>query len=216
MPFSQETLHQLDQPLDPRLIDHRQGQGNRSLAYLPGWTAIEQANTIFGYDAWGYCITQPPQVHEFPGNIIMVTVGVKVAVDGCLPREDVGVGIVLQPSEGERTADHYEIAIKGAATDAMKRALRSFGAQFGNSLYDKSPQQHGQNNPGQTQAQQGGGPPSPNQQLQYKVIALGVKLGWDREETRRRVLENEGRPLDELPPSILQRIITEMEKNLPR
>ena len=43
------------------------------------------------------------------------------------------------------TGDHYDTASKGAVSDALKRALRTFGAQFGNSLYDKG--RHGQAQP---------------------------------------------------------------------
>ena len=35
-------------------------------------------------------------------------------------------------------ADAHEGGAKEAVTDAIKRAMRSFGNQFGNSLYDKS------------------------------------------------------------------------------
>ena len=34
------------------------------------------------------------------------------------------------------TPDAHDMAIKGAVTDALKRALRTFGPQFGNGLYE--------------------------------------------------------------------------------
>ena len=34
----------------------------------------------------------------------------------------------------EETADGHETALKGAVTDGLKRALRSFGDRFGNGL----------------------------------------------------------------------------------
>ncbi|MCB4743914.1 MAG: RAD52 family DNA repair protein [Sulfurovum sp.] len=49
-------------------------------------------------------------------------------------REDVGFGTGI----AKTLADAHEGGAKEAATDALKRSLRSFGNQFGNSLYDKS------------------------------------------------------------------------------
>lgn len=43
-------------------------------------------------------------------------------------------------------ADAHENSAKEAVTDALKRSLRSFGNQFGNSLYDKSKAMVAQNN----------------------------------------------------------------------
>ena len=62
-------------------------------------------------------------------------------------REDVGFGNGI----AKTLADAHESAAKEAVTDSIKRTLRSFGNQFGNSLYDKSRQQ--QNSSQQTQQQ---------------------------------------------------------------
>jgi hypothetical protein len=62
------------------------------------------------------------------GGFYRATVTVTVA--GCEPQQDVG-GCVAQND----TADQHDMAFKGAVTDAMKRALRHFGAAFGNDLY---------------------------------------------------------------------------------
>ncbi|MCB4748208.1 MAG: RAD52 family DNA repair protein, partial [Sulfurovum sp.] len=45
-------------------------------------------------------------------------------------REDVGFGTGI----AKTLADAHEGGAKEAATDALKRSLRSFGNQFGNSL----------------------------------------------------------------------------------
>ena len=62
-----------------------------------------------------------------------------------MSREDVGFGTGI----AKTLADAHEGGAKEAVTDAIKRTLRSFGNQFGNSLYDKS-RQH-QNNQMQNQ-----------------------------------------------------------------
>ncbi len=59
--------------------------------------------------------------------IITVTVGDVV-------REDVGFGSGF----AKKIGDAVEGATKEAATDALKRALRTFGNAFGLALYDKS------------------------------------------------------------------------------
>jgi hypothetical protein len=65
-------------------------------------------------------------------------------------REDVGHGIAAGTS-----SEAIEMARKGAVTDALKRALRSFGNQFGNSLYDKD---HAKPGRAGTQGAQGSAP----------------------------------------------------------
>ncbi len=54
---------------------------------------------------------------------------VRVTVPGAPSRTDVG----FQPVTDE-SAEGHETAFKGAVTDALKRALRSFGDRFGNGL----------------------------------------------------------------------------------
>lgn len=51
-----------------------------------------------------------------------------------ISRQDVGFGTGV----ARNLADAHENSAKEAVTDALKRSLRSFGNQFGNSLYDKS------------------------------------------------------------------------------
>src|SRR3989304_3046398 len=41
------------EPLDPTLISERGARDGRLLQYIEGWTVINQANRIFGYDGWG-------------------------------------------------------------------------------------------------------------------------------------------------------------------
>jgi hypothetical protein len=56
---------------------------------------------------------------------------------GSAGREDVGVGIPATPRGEAPSPDATETAVKAAVTDALKRALRTFGNAFGNSLYAK-------------------------------------------------------------------------------
>jgi DNA repair and recombination protein RAD52 len=64
-------------------------------------------------------------------------------------REDVGFGTGV----AKNLADAHEGAAKEAVTDALKRALRSFGNQFGNSLYSKDKNHNHNSNNGNYQNQ---------------------------------------------------------------
>jgi DNA repair and recombination protein RAD52 len=126
----------LDQPLDMTQIKHRQGGGGRQLAYISGKFAMDQANRIFGYGQWGYKVVNRGQtvIDGSEGNkVTMYTADVELWVKGAeFAFPGAGVGIVTRPY----TVDMHEKAYKEAETDAMKRALRHYGDQFGLCLYE--------------------------------------------------------------------------------
>jgi hypothetical protein len=62
---------------------------------------------------------------------------VKITVKDCIPITDEGVCPVQEGRNARATIDAHDMARKGAITDAMKRAFRCYGNQFGNPLYDK-------------------------------------------------------------------------------
>ncbi len=112
-------------------------------AYIEGWHAIAEANRIFGFGGWSYdvvamaCVSErtrdigkdPPK----PGWGVTYTAQIRVTVEG-ITREDVGAGHGYDVDCGLA----HESATKEAVTDALKRALRTFGNPFGLALYDKS------------------------------------------------------------------------------
>jgi hypothetical protein len=91
-----------------------------------------------------------------------VRISVGVGGHGLLIREGTGAGHGIDTDLGLA----HESAIKEAETDAMKRALMTFGNPFGLALYDKSQRQvsggnpagretaSGSHNPGQGNGQQ--------------------------------------------------------------
>ena len=133
----------LRQSLETALVSQRKGRGGKSFDYLEGHVVIDQANRIFGYGGWGYelvgdaTLRRIETVDTSTGEV-KVSLGysapVRVTVAGALPRTDIGFNAVA-----EDNADGHETAIKGAVTDGMKRALRSFGVQFGNGFYGDQP-----------------------------------------------------------------------------
>ena len=139
MPFSESQLEQLQARIDDGRVHTRRKQG-MELRYLEGHDVIDMANTIFGYHAWSYRITKLEPAGGDGSGLWLATVHLTVtSADGeAVTREDVGVGIpAVARDSGEASPDAQETAIKGAVTDALKRALRTFGNAFGNSLYDK-------------------------------------------------------------------------------
>lgn len=118
----------LQQPLDPKLVkqDRKVAHG---ASYIEGHTAIRQANDIFGFDGWTYEVSDISRLGDDSRPIWSARV--RVSALG-VQRSDVGTNVASGASP-----EAQETAIKGAVTDALKRALRTFGSQFGNDLYDK-------------------------------------------------------------------------------
>lgn len=139
MPFDEQQISDLDCPLDESFVHTRRKQ-NIDLRYVEGHLVIDQANRIFGYHGWSYRVTKL----ECSLGVWIATVLLTVKTpDGeTVEREDVGIGL---PAIGREDRDNgvgaspdaIETAVKGAVTDAVKRAIRTFGSQFGNDLYDK-------------------------------------------------------------------------------
>ena len=136
MPFSSSQLEQLEAKLDETRVHLRRKQGIE-LRYLEGHDVIDTANHVFGYHAWSYTVTRL----EHSAGVWLATVVLTVtSPEGeAVQREDVGVGIPAVARDlADASPDAHETAIKGAVTDALKRALRTFGTAFGNSLYEKT------------------------------------------------------------------------------
>lgn len=127
-----EILSDLEQPLDESRIKGVNVGHGQSAPYLEAWDVIRAANRVFGADGWSYRIIGAP---TFIPLASLYMAEVEVTVIG-VTRSDIGTNILAGGTAGPQPS-HHEMSIKGAVSDALKRALRSFGAQFGNELYDK-------------------------------------------------------------------------------
>ena len=148
--FNQEQLESLNNPLENHRIKSR-SKGNTNLSYLEGFDILDTANRIFGYGNWDYAISKLEQVsqeqNQNQNNVVCYKAVVQVLVHNKdhsqdVSREDVGFGTGI----AKTLADAHEGAAKEAITDSIKRAMRSFGNQFGNSLYSKD-KNHQNNQP---------------------------------------------------------------------
>jgi hypothetical protein len=127
-------------------------QAGRSLNYLEGWVAIREANRIFGFDGWQRetielrCVSEgqrPIGRNQKPGWGVTYIARVRIRLGNqaggapSLVREGSGAGHGIDVDLGLA----HESALKEAETDAMKRALMTFGNPFGLALYDKQQRQ---------------------------------------------------------------------------
>lgn len=146
---------ELNKKLDPSHVKPAKQFGPKG-DYIEGWHAMAEANRIFGFDGWNYTIGECTCVYQGAREIgqakkagfgvtytAKVTVTVRDANLGDVVREDFGAGHGYDVDCGLA----HESAIKEAVTDALKRALRSFGNPFGLALYDKSRENVGHNVP---------------------------------------------------------------------
>lgn len=138
MSFDNEIETKLRGKLEPNVIRQREEAGFK-LDYLEGWYVIDKLNEIFGFGNWNYEIKELMEVSKCVNQRGNIEIGyrarVRVEVLGrvVVVREDVGFGNGISKQEFKA----HENAGKEAVTDALKRACRTFGNVFGNTLYDK-------------------------------------------------------------------------------
>ncbi len=149
--LSPEQSAALAAPLNRANVQTR-SQAGRSLNYLEGWVAIREANRIFGFDGWQRetielrCVSEsqrPIGRDQKPGwgvtyiARVRIRLGSQASEAPSLVREGSGAGHGIDVDLGMA----HESALKEAETDAMKRALMTFGNPFGLALYDKQQRQ---------------------------------------------------------------------------
>lgn len=141
MTFTLDQIKELKAPLQPKNVKARK-QAGQSLSYIEGWHAIEEANRIFGFDSWmreTVDLRQLGDIYQNQNSNNVINYSCKVRITVLTPegtsivREGCGFGSGIDKDVGKA----HESAIKEAETDAMKRALMTFGNQFGLALYDK-------------------------------------------------------------------------------
>lgn len=144
--FTDAQKAELARPLNRDHVRTR-SQAGRNLSYVEGWHVIAEANRIFGFDAWTRETLDVRAVAEAPRKIgrppnqrdgfavsYIARARVTVHADGAeIIREGCGTGHGIDADLGQA----HESAIKEAETDAMKRAMMTFGNPFGLALYDK-------------------------------------------------------------------------------
>ena len=156
--FNEKQVQVLSYDLDPSRIKKRD-KNNVSLSYLEGHDIIDTCNKVFGYGNWSYAISQlehiSQEINSNQNTVVCYKAILNVVVHDLhhakhISREDVGFGTGISKS----LSDAHEGAAKEAVTDALKRSFRSFGNQFGNSLYGKNQSYGNQSQTGLEQPKQ--------------------------------------------------------------
>lgn len=162
MDWSKATT-ELSKPLSRDHVKSR-SQAGRQLSYIEGWVAISEANRIFGFDGWTRTTTEIKCVAERERKLksgadawgVSYIAKVRVMVDHVF-RDGTGAGHGIDVDLGQA----HESAIKEAETDAMKRALMTFGNPFGLALYDKTQANVSDEPNGNGKAHEPAAPPPP-------------------------------------------------------
>lgn len=138
--FTDQQKVMLAAPLNASNVKSRQ-QSGRSLSYVEGWHVIAEANRIFGFDAWARETVYCREVCRYETKSSKGGTNWKVGYEA---KVRITVGGVVREGTGHGNGtmgdlyDAIESAAKEAETDAMKRAMMTFGNPFGLALYDKT------------------------------------------------------------------------------
>ena len=190
MAFSDTQSRQLKAKLDAQHVKTRSSNG-ATLSYVEGWHVIAEANRIFGFDGWDRqtlatsCIFSGMRAGS---HAAAYTATVRVSVragDAIVVREGSGTGEATANTIGHA----HELALKGAETDATKRALATFGNRFGLALYD--PDQVGVTKPRKPENPEGLAGPWPLQIpnapdeafADYEQFAAALRTAMDKAVT---------------------------------
>jgi len=138
---------ELNKKLDPSAI--KPAPQGKFGDYVDGYHVISEANRIFGNGGWSYEITRLVETSRLDvkgGTQVRVSYLCTVKVHiGDTFKEGSAVG--MGSGKPENLGDVIESAVKEAETDALKRALRTYGNTFGLALYDKTRENVGHNAP---------------------------------------------------------------------
>ena len=193
--FSKEQIEILNEELNSNRIKTRE-KGNINLSYIEGFDVIDTANLIFGYGNWSYIISKLDQVNQEQNHnqnyVVCYKAVVKLIVKDenhtkSISRQDVGFGSGV----AKALNDAYENAGKEAVTDGLKRAMRSFGNQFGNSLYDKSRNQQNQDSSYQSQQNHQQRQSYQNENVNSRATNTNFKGVGNQQQARQNQTQNQ-------------------------
>jgi DNA recombination protein Rad52 len=130
--MNKEELHK---PLGKSAVKERIQAGVK-LSYIESHHAIREANRVFDFDGWNRETgdLSPVQLEQIEGKWRVGYICKATVTVGSVVRQGTGFGQGIDRDLGRA----HESAAKEAESDAMKRALMTFGDIFGLALYDKT------------------------------------------------------------------------------
>lgn len=136
--LSEETMRQLDVPLNPNLISVLQAGPASGEPYLETFVVISEANAVFGVGGWGFVLDGPPFIlakgddPSKPGkNDVWAAIG-RVTLAGGESHGDMGTNTQSGPGPAA-----VEMAAKGSVSDCLKRCMTHLADRLGLVLRDK-------------------------------------------------------------------------------
>lgn len=146
-----ESREALENKLNERYdgpISQREGPGGRTFSYIPWTETVRRLNSVFGLDGWD--ISEP--VVSYNDGVYTVALALHVSVEygegetsGYFDKRVPGVGSAVARGQGDDNAS------KAALSDAISRAAKLLGDQFGFFLYEEkgnnAPRQQTQSRP---------------------------------------------------------------------
>lgn len=131
-----DTSKELNRELGPEYVLFK-NTGYSEEPYIEGWTSIQMANRIFGYDGWTSQILSVEMVSMDKSAENRVSVSamahIRITLKNGIFREDIGFGI-SENVKGQGKAK--KIAYKSSITDGIKRTLKQFGKALGSCCND--------------------------------------------------------------------------------
>lgn len=148
--ISSDMVGKIDQPVDPAVVSSRPGGGNTTQSYLKGDIIADQLNAVFGPLGWGVeagihqmddwdetkSVRRDNQMKDVNMHMVQVVSAVKLTIKKTTPegtdtifiQPGIGYGEV---EDGKSRKEAFGMAVKGAATDGLKRCATLVGKAFG-------------------------------------------------------------------------------------
>lgn len=117
--------------IHPGRIKHR-SQGGKQLSYVEGWDVRATLIRIFGFGGFS---AEVLSAQPIPAEHPTVMVVLRLTIHGIGP-QDQDVVYTESAIGTSRIPNDWDMAVKTAETDALKRAAINLGDQFGLSLYN--------------------------------------------------------------------------------
>lgn len=169
--FSPETIELLKSDIDQARVKSRTIGGGQTASYVETHDVINQLNAVFGFGGWDFEVVS---LNTLPMSDSKMAVYAKCRLtvqddSGQVIREEVGVDVMDTTKEA-----FVQMALKGVVSDGLKRCSKSFGNQFGLSLYEKAGGAPAGNSGG-GQASSGGGQSSGSVSLQCEACGEPIE-----------------------------------------
>ncbi len=176
----EELLAGLGKPFPPQAVKQRQGGGNRMLSYISGDTVIRRLNDVA--KSWDFRIVSSEwtTMRQRGAEVPMFMVTGELTIPGLGTRSGIGVQMIND--------NGGEDLVKGAQTDALKKAAVSFGVgielygpdlEAGEAPHSSRPAMQRASSPA-PRPQQGNRPASPDERenVTRTLLERAKRVGW--------------------------------------